>query len=76
MITITLDHSYEEDYYMISYISIDIENEIERERILNNFKDIDGALVDPDNSLSKRIASALGVEFKLLQIDTEEIDLM
>ncbi len=76
MITITIDHSYEDDYHMISYISIDSEDEKEKERILKKFEEIDGALVDPDGSLGKRIAEALGVDVKLVNLDTEEIDLM
>lgn len=76
MITITIDHSYEDDYHMISYISIDSEDEKEKERIIEKFKDIDGALVDPDGSLGERIAEALGVDVNLVQLDTEEIDLM
>lgn len=76
MITITIDHSYEDDYHMISYISIDSEDEKEKERIIKKFEEIDGALVDPDGSLDKRIAEALGVDVKLVNLDTEEIDLM
>lgn len=76
MIRITLDHSYEEDYFMISYITVEIDDVKEKERILNNFKKIDGGLVSPDNGLSKRIAEALGVDVKLIDIDTYEIDLM
>lgn len=76
MITITINHSYEDDYHMISYISIDSEDEKEKERIFKKFEEIDSALVDPDGSLDKRIADALGVDINLLQLDTEEIDLM
>ena len=76
MITITIDHSYEDDYHMISYISIDSVDEKEKERILKKFEEIDGALVFPDSSLSNRIAEALGVDAKLVQLDTEEIDIM
>lgn len=76
MIKITIDHSYEDDYFMISYIEVNNTDENERERILDRFKEIDGAFVNPDNNLRERIADALGVDVNLIDLDTEEIDLM
>lgn len=76
MITITIDHSYEDDYFMISYITVKLDDKEEEERILEKFKSIDGALVDPDSLLREKIARALEVDPKLIDLDTEEIDLM
>lgn len=50
MIEILLDHSYEDDYFMISDVSIKIKDESEKERIekLVEKHNIIGSLVDVD----------------------------
>jgi hypothetical protein len=78
MIEILLDHSYADDYFMISNIEVKIKDVVEKERIEKLIKQngLVGSLVDPDRELSKRIAYILKVEEKLIDLDTEEIDLM
>lgn len=75
MIIITLDHSYDDDYHMISEIEVMLEDKEEEERIIHNFKRIDGALVDVDRMLRQRIADALEVDVNLVELDTNDIDI-
>lgn len=74
MITIILDHSYEDNYFMISTIEIRDIAKSEEERILENFRKLQDRLVDVDNDLKNRIAKTLQVDVKLIDIDTNEID--
>lgn len=76
MITVTIDHSYEDDYFMISSIDIRLEDEERAKAIKERFKRIEQSLVDPDRELRTRIANALEVDVNLIEVDTEEIDLM
>ncbi|MCR3921745.1 MAG: hypothetical protein NUK65_04395 [Firmicutes bacterium] len=75
MITIIIDHSYEDNYFMISEIEVNIADKEEKERIMEKFKQIAGALVMPDNELKQRIADTLEVDIDLIDLDTNEIDL-
>jgi hypothetical protein len=74
MIEILLDHSYADDYFMISNIEVKINDAAEKERVENLAKRLEGQLVDPDNELSKRIAEFLKVDERLIDLDTNEID--
>jgi hypothetical protein len=78
MIEILLDHSYEEEYFMISNVTVRIKDVTEKERIeqLVKKRNLIGRFVDPDRDLAERIAKTLEVDVKLIDIDTEEIDLM
>ncbi|MFC9601741.1 hypothetical protein ACFTQL_28885 [Peribacillus butanolivorans] len=76
MIEILIDHSYTDDYFMISDVSVKIEDVSEKERIekLVEKYNIEGSLVDIDN-VNKRIADLLEVDVSIIDIDTHEIDL-
>ena len=78
MIEILLEHSYEEDYFMISEVSVNINDKTEKERIEKLVKkhNLEGTLVDIDRGLALRISNLLEVDAKLINFDTEEIDLM
>lgn len=78
MIEIFIAHSYEDDYFMISDVSVKINNESEKERIekLVEKHNIIGALVDGDKGLALRIADLLEVDVRIINLDTNEIDLM
>ena len=75
MIEVIIDHSYEDDYFMISEINVHIEDEVEKKRIEQAISD-NGLLGDlgyPDKIM---IAHILKVDPKLLDMETNEIDLM
>ena len=76
MIEILFDHSYEDDYYMLSDISVNIKNLAEKERIESKIKEsnLEGILEFPDSNLRKRIAELLEVDENLIDFDTNEID--
>jgi len=75
-IDVLLDHSYEEDYFMISTITVNIKDETEKERVQKIAKKLEGAFVEPGSLLRKRIADQLKVDVSLIDIDTNEIDFM
>lgn len=75
MIEVLIDHSYEDDYFMISRISVNIKDPVEKERIEKLASQLEGAFVDPGGGLRKRIAEHLGVDPDIIDIDTNEIDL-
>lgn len=76
MIEILFDHSYEDDYYMLSDISVNIADQAEKERIESKIKEInlEGIMEFPDSGLRKRIAKLLDVDENLIDFDTNEID--
>lgn len=78
MIEVTIDHSYEDDYFMIGDIRVNIKDPEEKKRIEEVVKrsGLIQRLIYPDRQLSQRIAQLLGVDVKLIDIDTNEIDLM
>lgn len=78
MIEILIDHSYEDDYFMISEITVNIKDVSEKERIekLLTTSNLIGSLVDVDNGLKKRIADRLKVDVGIIDFDTNEIDIM
>ncbi|CRK80299.1 hypothetical protein [Neobacillus massiliamazoniensis] len=78
MIEIIIDHSYEDDYFMISNIDVKIKDVAEKERVEKLVKQsgLEGQLVTPDRDLIERIAKILDVREELIDIDTNEIDLM
>lgn len=78
MIEVLMDHSYEEDYFMISDVTVNLKDNREKDRIekLVEKHNLVGRLVDGDRGLSKRIANLLKVDVKLIDLDTNEIDLM
>ncbi|KRG15621.1 hypothetical protein ACA30_05915 [Virgibacillus soli] len=75
-IDVLLDHSYEDDYFMISSITVNLKNEEEKQRVQKIAERMEGDFVDPDGLLSKRIADRLKVDVSLIDLDTNEIDLM
>lgn len=75
MINVLIDHSYADDYFMISEITVNMEDKKEKERIKELAKELEGQLVDVDNGLRKRIADFLQVNPKLIDYDTNEIDI-
>ncbi|WP_419882816.1 hypothetical protein ACN6MY_03845 [Peribacillus sp. B-H-3] len=78
MIEVLIDHSYEDDYFMISAVSIQIKDEFEKERIekLVEKNNMVGSLVNGDRGLALRIADELKVPVSIINIETNEIDLM
>jgi hypothetical protein len=78
MIEIIIDPSYVEDYFMISEVSIKINDASEKHRIekLVEKHNIVGSLVDGDRALALRIVDILEVPVSIIDIDTNEIDLM
>ncbi|WP_332632034.1 hypothetical protein [Halalkalibacter flavus] len=78
MIEVLIDHSYEEDYFMIDTITVNLKNKEEKERIEKVIKELglEGKFVNPDRHFSKRIAEVLGVSKELINIDTNDIDIM
>ena len=77
MIEIVLDHSYEEDYFQIDTITVKLDDQEEKSRIEKVIKEkgLEGQLIDPDRQFGERIAKVLGVDKKLIDIDTNEIDI-
>jgi hypothetical protein len=78
MIEILIDHSYEDGYFMISNVSVNIKDPTEKERIelLVKQSGLEGTHVFPDRDLINRIAKLLQVDVSLIDFDTNEIDLM
>lgn len=76
MVEVVIDHSYEDDYFMISSINVVLEDKKEMERIQKIADTIIGAFVYPDVDLTEKLAKKLGVDRKMIDIDTNEIDLM
>ncbi|GAM13414.1 MULTISPECIES: hypothetical protein [Bacillota] len=76
MIEILFDHSYEDDYYYLSTITVNIKDPIEKERIERLLKEcnLEGMIEYPDSLLRKRIAKFLKVDENLIDFDTNEID--
>jgi hypothetical protein len=77
VIEILLDHSFEEDYFMISDVVININDDYEKVRIekLVKSSNLVGSLVDADNDLKNRIAWLLKVDASIISFDTNEIDI-
>lgn len=77
MIEILVDHSYEEDYFVISTISVNVEDASEKARIEKLIEDnnIEGQLVTFNDGLSLNIADLLKVNVGIINIETNEIDL-
>ena len=78
MIEILIDHSNEENYFMISIVSVKVEDVSEKERIEKLVKkyNIEGAFVDgAGRGLKNRIANLLEVDSNIIDLDTHEIDL-
>ncbi|MBD8028608.1 hypothetical protein H9636_18395 [Ureibacillus sp. Re31] len=77
MIYVHIDHSYEDDYFMISEIEVEVDDISEKERIekLIEENNIVGQLVDGDSGLALRLADLLNVNVSIIDIDTNEIDL-
>jgi len=75
VIEILFDHSYEDNYFMISEINVVIEDKTEKERIEKAIRDngLLGSLGYPEKEY---IAGMLKVDPKLIDMDTNEIDLM
>lgn len=76
MIEILFDHSYENDYYYLSVVTVNIKDPIEKERIdrLVMECNLEGMLEYPDRLLRKKIAKLLKVDENLIDFDTNEID--
>jgi len=78
MIYVVLDHSYEDNYFMINTITVDLKDVAEKERIEKAIKEngLEGKFVNPDRQLYNILAKALGVDKKMIDVDTNEIDVM
>lgn len=75
MINVFIDHSYEEDYFMIDRIIVNLDDNKEKARIENLAKQLEGEFVEAANNLlNKRIANFLEVDVSLIDLDTNEID--
>lgn len=78
-ISITLDCSYNDDYFSISYVDIKLSDEKEKERVqkIVDEKAVEGSLVDLyGDELTDHFANLFQVDKDLINIDTNEIDLM
>ncbi len=76
MITVTMDQSVEDDYFVLSHISVEIEHQEEKRNIEKRFELINGSIVDPWDNLKERLAKHLEVDINLIELDTENIDIM
>lgn len=78
MIYVVIDHSYEEDYFMIDTITVELKDSQDKERIEKVIKELglEGKFVYQSRDLNKQIAECLGVNEELIDIDTNDIDLM
>ncbi|MEI2338888.1 hypothetical protein FA002_02105 [Priestia megaterium] len=78
MIEIIIDHSYEDDYFCIGMITVNLDDENEKKRIekLVKEEELVGSFVIPDSLLNEQIGKLLGVKKELIDIDINEIDLM
>lgn len=78
MIEIIIDHSYEDSYFMISEVNVNIKSESEKMRIEKLLKErnLIGSLIHPDQQLKTRISKLLEVDESEIDFDTNEIDLM
>ncbi len=78
MIQFLFDHSYEDDYYQLSNITVKLKDPVEKERIkqLVNEHKLIGMQEYPNRHLKERLAKLLKVDVKLIDFDTEEIDMM
>lgn len=76
MIEVLVDHSYEDDYFQIDTVTVNLDDKEEKERIEKAVikSSLEGSLVDPDG-LAEQIARVLGVRKEMIDIDTHEIDL-
>lgn len=77
MIGILFDHSYQDDYFILSDISVNIKDPIEKEKIETRIRqgNLLGSLGFPGTDLKKYIAEFLEVDENFITFDTEEIDL-
>lgn len=75
-IEVLIDHSYEEDYFLIDTVNVNLADEKEKERVDQLAKEIEGKLVDFDSIAGERIAEFLKVDVSIIDIDTNEIDIM
>lgn len=78
MIEVILDHSYEDDYLMVSEVLVNISDVTEKERIekLIQHYNIEGYLIDVGESITDHLAEIFEVDRSIINIDTNEIDLM
>lgn len=76
VIEVLVDHSYEDDYFQIDRVFVKLKDPAEAKRVREKVKELglEGSLVDPGR-LSARLAKALEVDVKLIDIDTNEIDI-
>ena len=51
MIEMLIDHSYEDDYFIIDTITVNIDDKAEKERIEKLAKKLEGGYADPDRLL-------------------------
>ncbi len=77
MITVRIDHSYEDDYFSIAMIEVDFDDKKEEQRIKellgkNNFQ---GELLDDPSEAKHIVANELKVDISLIDLDVDEIDL-
>ena len=77
MINVLIDHSYEDDYFAISHISVELEDELEKARIekIINESNYEGRLVDLNDDLHSIIADWLNISVAFIDIDVNEIDI-
>jgi len=75
-IEVLLDQSYEDDYLMISTITVNIADNDEKARVQAIAKKLEGLFVDYDRLLRQRVADRLQVDVNLIELDTNDIDLM
>lgn len=78
MITINVDHSYEDDYFCISSIDVDVKDENENKRIneiLDKKDRFKGQLLTIGDEFMSGLSELLQISEAMITIDTEEIDI-
>lgn len=77
MINVSVDHSYEDNSYVIDSIEVTIDDPKEKQRIQDIIKSqsLEGKTVDYPDTLLTDLSDWLEVEKEKIDIDTNESDL-
>ena len=77
MINVSVDHSYEDNSYVIDSIEVTIDDTKEKQRIQDIIKSqsLEGKTVDYPDTLLTDLSDWLEVEKEKIDIDTNESDL-
>jgi len=78
MIQVFIDHSHEDDYYMISTINVELSSPSENERVNKLIKELelDSKFVNGFDDVASLLAELLTVDKNQIDIEVIEIDIM